>query len=271
MNRRAFLSLTSTLFIAVPLEMSTAQAPAAKQELAATGKLRVAIAVSPAPSALWVVHDAANNKYRGVAVDLGTLLAAKLQVPVEFVPYKGSGEITNDADNNVWDVTFVPVDDERKKRLAFGSPYHLLQSTYAVAPKADIKSVADANKPTVRIGGVAGTTTLRASSNATKNAQHVEVASVDEAVALMKSGKIDAIALSRESLAGLVGVVPGLRVLDGGFFNSTTAVAVPRGRPAALAYVSSFIEDAKASGEVRAAFDRIGLTTSVVAPAGMKP
>ena len=105
----------------------------------------------------------------------------------------------------------------------------------------------------------------------TKDAQHVTVNSVDEAVALMKAGKIDAIALSRESLSGLAGVLPGLKTLDGGFLNSTTAVAVPKGKPAALAYVSAFIEEAKASGEVRAAFDRIGLISSVVAPAGMAP
>ena len=59
--------------------------------------------------------------------------------------------------------------------------------------------------------------------------------------------------------------------MDGGFLNSTTAVAVPKGRPAALAYVSAFIEEAKASGLVRRAFDDIGLKAEQVAPAGMKP
>ena len=52
--------------------------------------------------------------------------------------------------------------------------------------------------------------------------------------------------------------------------NSTTSVAVPKGKPAALAYVSAFIEEAKASGLVRQAFDEMGLKYSQVAPAGMK-
>lgn len=52
-----------------------------------------------------------------------------------------------------------------------------------------------------------------------------------------------AICLSRESLLGLAANLPGSRVLEG----------------------------AKASGSVRRAFDAIGLTSSVVAPAGMKP
>jgi polar amino acid transport system substrate-binding protein len=87
----------------------------------------------------------------------------------------------------------------------------------------------------------------------------------------MLAGQADAIALGRASLGGVVAKIPGSRTLDGGFLNSTTAVAVPKGRPAALAYVSAFVEDAKASGLVRRGFDSVGLTNEQVAPAGMKP
>jgi polar amino acid transport system substrate-binding protein len=60
-------------------------------------------------------------------------------------------------------------------------------------------------------------------------------------------------------------------VLDGGFLNSTTAVAVPKGHAEALAFVSAFVEEAKASGAVRRVLDDMGLKNSQVAPAGMKP
>ena len=60
------------------------------------------------------------------------------------------------------------------------------------------------------------------------------------------------------------------RILDGGFLNSTTSVAVPKGKPEALSYVTTFIEEAKAAGLVRKAFDEMGLKSSQVAPAGMK-
>jgi polar amino acid transport system substrate-binding protein len=52
--------------------------------------------------------------------------------------------------------------------------------------------------------------------------------------------------------------------------NSFVAVAVPKQRPAALAYVSAFVEDAKPSGSVRRARDNAGLKTSTVAPAERK-
>jgi len=242
---------------------------AARKELAPTGKLRVAIAVGPAPSAIYTIEE--GGKRRGVTIDLSTVLAKKLGVPVEYVPYLGSGEIQAAAATGVWDVTFMPVDEERKKFVDFGNSYHVLQSTYLVAPGSPIKSVAEANKAGVRIAGVKDTATFRASNKASPNATHITLAGVDAAIALMREGKADAIALGRESLGGVATKIPGSRVLDGGFLNSTTAVAVPKGKAAALAYVSEFIEEAKASGLVRRAFDDIGLKSSVVAPRGAKP
>jgi polar amino acid transport system substrate-binding protein len=243
---------------------------AAVRELAPTGRLRVAIALSPSPSALFALKDAGGN-YRGVTVDLGNALARKLGAPVEFVAYKTSGEIVNAAGAGAWDVTFMPVDDERKKVIDFGSPYHLLESTYLVPAGSALRHVRDADRAGVRIAGIANTATIRASKRTAASASHIEAGSVDEAIELLRAGKVDAVALSRDSLAGLLSQVPGSRMLDGAFLKSTTAVAVAKNKPAALAYVSAFVEEAKAAGDVRRSFDAIGLTHAVVAPAGMKP
>ena len=234
---------------------ATAKADVMK-ELVPTGKLRVAIAIAPSPSALYAVKDTSTGKFRGVTVDLGSALANKLGVPVEFVPHLASGEIQNSAAGGKWDVTFMPVDDERKKFVDFGNAYHLLQSTYLVAPGSKIMTVDEANAPGVRIGGVANTATFRAAQRTAPKATFVSFPGVDAATAAMKAGEIDCIALSRESLTGLVPKIPGSRILDGGFLNSSTAVAVPKGKPDALAYVSQFIEEAKASGLVRKSLRR---------------
>jgi polar amino acid transport system substrate-binding protein len=241
----------------------------AVKELVPTGKLRLAIAVSPSPSAQFAVKD--GDDYRGVAVTFGRALAAKLGVALEIIPHQASGEIQDSASANRWDVAFLPVDDERKKFVDFGNAYHLLQSTFLVPAGSRIQSVSDANAKGIGIGGVANTATFRAAKKATPNATHIDFAGVDAAVAAMRDGKIDAIALSRESLSGLVGKIPGSRILDDAFLNSSTAVCVPKGKPAALALVSDFIEEAKASGLVRRALDEMGLKSSQVAPAGMKP
>jgi polar amino acid transport system substrate-binding protein len=240
---------------------------AVHKELAPTGKLRVAIAIGPSPSALFTVRDV-SGRPRGVPVTLGIALAKKLGVPVEFVEYLASGEITENADKGVWDVTFMPYDAERARKVEPGPAYHMLQSTYLVASGSAIKNIAEIDRSGIRVAGVDNTATFRAARASLKSATTIPVRGVDDAVEMMRTGQVDAIGLSRESLSGLVSKLPGARILDGGFLNSVTAVWVPKGKPAALAYVSEFVEEAKASGLVRRAFDDIGLKDAVVAPAG---
>jgi polar amino acid transport system substrate-binding protein len=237
------------------------------RQLAPTGTLRIAVAVAPSPSAQFAIKD--GDGFKGVAVILGEALAAKLGVPSVIVPHASSGEIQNAAAHNTWDVAFLPVDAERKKFIDFGNAYHLLQSTFLVAPGSTMQSVKDADAPGIGIGGIANTATFRAATAATPKATHIEFKSVDMATAAMNEGRIQAIALSRESLGGLALKIPGSRVLPDAFLNSTTSVCVPKGRPAALSCVTEFIEDAKASGLVQQAFDEMGLSSSIVAPAGM--
>lgn len=234
------------------------------EQLFPTGKLRVAVAVAPAPSAQFVVRD--GEGYRGVAIMLGEALARKLDIAIQLVFYGGSGEVQNAAPRGEWDVAFMPVDEERKKFVDFGSAFHVLQSTYLVGTEKALTKVADVNAPGVRVGAVANTATLRASSKSAPLATHIPYETADKAVEALSQGIVDAIAFSRESLGGFQEKVRGSKILPDAFMNSTTSAALPKGRPVAIAYVSDFVEEAKASGLVRKAFDAMGLTASQVAP-----
>src|SRR5262249_61269715 len=147
--------------------------------LAPTGKLRLAIAVAPSPSAQFAIKD--GDSYRGVAVTLGRALAKRLGVPIEILPHQASGEVQNSAADNKWDVAFLPVDEERKKFVDFGNAYHILQSTYLIAPGAKLSAVSEANRPGVRIGGVANTATFRTSNKTAPSATHTSFERADEA------------------------------------------------------------------------------------------
>lgn len=267
---RSMLTAAATAAAVLISGHTLAQPAPPLAELAPKGPVRVAIAISPAPSALYAIK-AADGSYKGVTVDLGNALAAKAGRPVQFVAYASTGEITAAGDTNAWDVTFMPHDAARAKLVDFGAAYHLLQSTLLVTAKSGVTSLDNVDRPDIRVAGVEGTATARAAATFLKQAKIVHVRGVDDAVALVNAGNAEAIGLSRESLMGLLDKVPGSRVLDGGFLNSVTAVAVPRGRAAALVYASSVVEEQKANGNVRKSFDAMGLTSSVVAPAGMKP
>jgi polar amino acid transport system substrate-binding protein len=265
MLRVGYLAVLALLIGAPPL----AADEAAKKELAPTGKLRVGIAIGPTIGAGNVVME--EGKPRGIAVDLGAEMAQKLGVPVDYVPYPNSGALTDAVASGAWDVAFIPVDDQRKQKVDFGAAHIVLQSTYLVGPNSPIQSLADVDKPGVRVAGVEGTATARASAASLKNTQITLVKTAQELFELLRSGQADAIAQSRESLTGMSGRLPGSRVLDGAYLSSFVAVAVPKNKPAALAYASAFVEEAKASGSVRRALDKGGLKTSTVAPAGVKP
>jgi polar amino acid transport system substrate-binding protein len=267
------LAIVSAALLVAVLAVGGARADdaAAKKELAPTGKLRVGIAVAPTPGAGNVASDASGG-YRGVAVDLGAELAQKLGVPVEFVPYPNSGALTDAVTGGAWDVAFLPVDAARKKMVDFGSAHIVLQSTYLVAPGSPIATLADVDKAGVRVAGVENTATARAAAASLKqNTVATLVKTADELFDLLKSGKADAIALSRESLTQLSRKLPGSRVLDGAYLNSYVAVAVPKGKPAALAYASTFVDAAIAAGSVRRSLDKIGMQTSTVPAPATKP
>jgi polar amino acid transport system substrate-binding protein len=105
--RFAGLVLGVSVMIAVP-----ASADPLKDEIAPTGKLRVAIAISPAGGAFWSTKNETGG-YAGVPVDLGKEMAAQLGVPVEFVAYQNSGQIVDAVSTGAWDVSFLPKDPER--------------------------------------------------------------------------------------------------------------------------------------------------------------
>jgi polar amino acid transport system substrate-binding protein len=235
------------------------------KQLVPTGKLRVGVAYAPAPTPIFVAKDAAGNVH-GVPLDLGNALAKTLGVPVEISVAATTGELTDACSSGAIDIGFMPADDERRTRVDFSPPYFVIESTYLAAGPSAIKTLVDVDHPEVTVVGIAGSTTMRAARRSLKNAKVVQAASVDEAMGMMKAGTAQAFALTHDALPVLQKQLPGSRILDGAFQTTGVAVAVHKDRPAALAYVTGFVQSAKANGIVRRAFDDAGLNGLSVGP-----
>jgi len=240
------------------------------QQVAPGGTLRVGIGVGPVPSAFWATRDPASGEPRGVTVDLGRALARELGVPLRLVVYPNSGEVTAAGPRGEWDVAFMPADAERAKVVDFGAAYYLSTSTYLVPAGSPIRTLAEVDRPGVRVAGVEGTTTWRSAVRSLKNTPVKTYRSADELFEAVRSGNADAVALGRESLGGFQAKLPGSRILDGHFHAAPTSVAVPKGKAAALTYVSEFVEKSKSDGTVRRALDAAGLREAQVAPPGAR-
>ena len=256
--RIASLVLGVSVMMAVP-----ASADALKDEIAPTGKLRVGIAISPAGGAFWSTKNETGG-YAGVPVDLGKEMAAQLGVPVEFVAYQNSGQIVDAVSTGAWDVSFLPKDPEREARMSFGPIYEVADATYIVKAGSLAVNYQTLDQPGVKVAAVNNTTTMRGAIAHLKNAKVTGYQTYDEIFGLLKSGGVDAFALSRDQLNAMAKKIPGTRVLDETFKQTVTAVAVPLNHPLALAFVTKFMTEATSNGTLRKAYDNNGLKDSPI-------
>ncbi len=234
-----------------------AAADGLKDEMAPSGKLRVAIAISPAGGAFWCTRT--ESGYAGVPVDLGKAMAAQLGVPVEYVVHRNSGEITDAAGKGTWDVAFLPKDAERESKMSFGPIYEVADATYIVKAGSTVTNFVTLDQPGIKVAAVNNTTTMRGAQAHLKNAKVTGYATYDEIFGLLKAGEVDAFALSRDQLNAMAKQLPGTRVLDETFKKTVTAVAVPLNHPQSLSFVTRFMTDATANGLLRQAYDANGL------------
>ena len=256
------LPLLAGLVLGAMMIAMPANADALKDEIAPTDKLRVAIAISPAGGAFWSTKT--DNGYAGVPVDLGREMAAQLGVPVDYVVHQNSGQITDAAAKDTWDVTFLPRDPERETKMAFGPIYEVADATYIVRPGSTIANFAALDQDGVKVAAVNATTTMRGAIAHLKHAKVTGYQTYDEIFNLLKSGEIDAFALSRDQLNAMAKKIPGTRVLDETFKQTVTAVAVPLNHPLAAAFATRFMTEAIANGTLRKAYDANGLKGSPV-------
>jgi polar amino acid transport system substrate-binding protein len=251
------LPLVCGLVLGVSM-MTAAGADPLRDEIAPTGKLRVAIAISPAGGAFWSTKTESGG-YAGVPVDLGKEMAAQLGVPVEYVVHQNSGQIVDAVSKGTWDITFLPKDPEREARMSFGPIYEVADATYIVRAGSPATNFQTLDQPGVKVAAVNNTTTMRGAIAHLKNAKVTGYQTYHEIFNLLKNGEIDAFALSRDQLNAMATKIPGSRVLDETFKQTVTAVAVPPNHPLSLAFAVKFMTDAISNGVLRKTYDNNGL------------
>jgi polar amino acid transport system substrate-binding protein len=94
--------------------------PAVRAELIPTGKLRVGLILS---NAVLVTKDPQSGELRGVTIDLGRELAARLGVPFEPVGYANPAKLAESFGSNAWDIAFIAIDPARATVVDFSHPY----------------------------------------------------------------------------------------------------------------------------------------------------
>ncbi len=223
------------------------------------GPLRVGLVQAP-QGGLVFAHLDERGEPQGVPATLARAYAAQHGLAIAWTMLPNSGALTDALAADTLDLGFMPIDDHRRTRVAFGPAYYELESTWLAMPGVTV-----VDQPHIRTIGIADTTTIRAATRTLQHTTPTPVATVDEALERLRTGQADALALSRDVLGQIAHLVPGAHILPGGFQRTGIAIAVPPNRPETLARATAFLTQAKSDGTVRSAFHAFGFTEEPIA------
>jgi polar amino acid transport system substrate-binding protein len=203
---------------------------------------------------------------KGVGFDLGRELARRMGVPFEPVTYPSVGALLDAGKTGAWDVAFVGFSPERAKEWNFTALHLEIEFGYLVPGGSSISTMADIDRPGIRVAVQEKSQPDVFLSRTLKNAVVVRAPSLAGTLEVLKSGRADAIFSIKPSLFEASNQLPGSRVLDGRAGVDPHAMALPKDRDLGVAYARQFIEAAKSEGLVQGAIERVGMRGAVVAP-----
>jgi len=232
-----------------------------RAELAPTGVLRAGLNRS---NFLLVAKDSPAENPRGVAVDMARELARRLDVAVTFLNFESPGKMADAV--KTWDVAFLGAEPARANEIDFTPAYVEIEATYLVPAGSPLKTIADVDRPGVRISVSGRSAYDLYLSRALKHAELVRSEGLDASYDRFISDKLDALAGLRPRLVLDVQRMPGAKILDGRFTAIQQAVGTPKGRPAGAQYLRDFVAEVKASGFVADLIERNGARGLSVAP-----
>jgi len=222
----------------------------ARRSLAPSGRLRVGI------------HP--GSPTRGVVTDLGRALGEGLGVEVDVVSLKSQGELLAAVAQGRVDVSGSNASPARAAEMDFTSTVLDIELGYLVVAGSPVSTIADVNRPGMRIGVTQGSTSQTTLPGVLQNARFVPVPSREAAAAMLSGREIDAYATNKSILLGISDGLRDSRVLEGNWGVEHWALCIPKGRQAGLAYLQGFADTARASGMVRKAIEASGLRGAVV-------
>ena len=236
-------------------------------DLVRTGKLRVALFLPQ------YTKDPVNGVVRGEVhlVDIARALAARMGVELVLVEYPTPPAAMEGLNTGSCDVAFLGINPARAAVVGLSPPFVEMDYTLLVPAGSSIRKVANADRPGVQIAGVRNHASTSALARLLKDAKIVYAETPDPAFDLLRTGKADAWASVGFVLESYSSRLPGSRVLEDRYGASQEAMAVRKDQAGRLAYISEFIEEAKASGVVQRAIERGGLRgIHVAAPVNSK-
>jgi polar amino acid transport system substrate-binding protein len=270
MRRTILTAFSSCLFLAfVQFAGAIAEAQQVSDprvaDLVRAGKIRVGV------HSVMYTKDPQTGEPKAALVgiillDIARALGTRIGAEILLVGHPTIPEMLACLTTEACDMGFMGPDPSRTG-VEFSPPILQLDYTFLVPAASSIQRIADVDRPGVRIAVVSDHASTLTLSRILKHAQLVYAATPDPTFELLRSGQADAFASVRGVLLAYSAKLPGSRVLDEHYGANLLGMVVQKGQAARLAYISEFIEQAKASGLVQRAIERSGLPGYKEAPA----
>jgi polar amino acid transport system substrate-binding protein len=236
--------------------------PDVVKNLAPTGKLRAAINLG---NPVLAQKDPAGGEPKGVTADLARELAKRAGLPLEFVTFDAAGKVFDALKAGAWDIAFLAIEPVRAAEIEFTAPYVIIEGVYMVPVGSALKTVADVDRPGVRVA------VNKASAYdlfLTRTLKHAQLVRGESGVDLFVADKLEVAAGVKQPMVAYAKTNPNVRIMDGRFMEIRQAMGTPKGRDAAARYLRGFVEEMKASGFVADALKRSNQPDAAVAPPG---
>ena len=229
-------------------------------DLVKAGRIRVALYVPQ------YNKDTATGELRGWPIDLVAALGARIGVQGMPVEHPNPANALDSIASGACDAGIIGIEAERATKVDYSPPIVEADYTLLAPPASPYRSLADADRPGVRIAAVRHHASTIALQKIIKHAAFVYADMPEPTFLILQSGEADLFASLHEVLRHYVARFPGSRVWEGRYGFNSLGLAVPKGHAARLAFLSEFAEHAKASGIVQDAIDRSGWSGIRVAP-----
>lgn len=258
-SRRRFIAAAlaaSVLLGGCASVLAPSVSPAARDELAPTGVLRVAVYPGSPTS---FVEQVLPEGVRGVSVVMGRALAGHLGVPAQIIVYPCLAEALAALQQGDADFTITNATTDRARSVDFASMFVDLELGVLILTASRLGQIERLDEPGVTVGVSQGSSSERVLGSRLKNSKLGSFPTLNAAREALQAGEIDGFATNKEILFELGAMVAGPRVLEGNWGAKHLALALPKGRDNGKSYLQSFIEEVRGNGELDVAIRRAGL------------
>ena len=192
--------------------------------------------------------------------------ARRLGLPIELVRFNSAGNVVEAVKAQQVDLAFVAIDPVRAADTEYTAPYVIIEGAYLVRNDSPLQRNEDVDRAGTGVAVGRGSAYDLYLTRELKLATLVRAPTSPAVTDLFIAQSLEVAAGVRQQLEADAKRASAIRLLPGRFMVIEQAMGVPKGRTAAQAWLSVFIEEKEASGFVADALERHGIEGAAVAP-----